>query len=494
MRRGARRRRRPARGVPARGLRALLLLGLGLASACGGPSATGIPDAEVPALLAGLVSDEAARVDAAAERIESADDERFAAVLVELLRASQLGIAGRTGYNRRVVALERITGASLGGDWFAWSEWLAARELGVPPGFGAFKAALFAELDPAFAELLDPERPSRLRLEDVQWGGVPLGGIPALDDPATVAADEAGYLAPGEPVVGLAIGDDARAYPLRILDWHELVNDRVGGVPVSIAYCTLCGSAIVYDGRVGDGDALRFDTSGLLLGSNKLMVDRDTRTLWSQLTGRAVHGPAVAEDGALRALPSVVARFGDWRARHPDTRVLSLDTGHERAYRPGQPYGGYFASDDPLFPVSRRRDELPAKARVYGLVRGGEAVAFPLAALARAGVTAAAAGGDPLWLVATEGRIEVEGESELAGPVRYDAGGAVRAYRREDERLGPGPAPDTLLDADGGAWRVTEDALVGPAGQRRDRVPGTLAYWFAWQAFHPDTRLEPGAS
>jgi hypothetical protein len=318
-------------------------------------------------------------------------------------------------------------------------------------------------------------------------------GIPALDDPAHVPASAATWLETADPVVGIVIGGEARAYPLRILDWHELVNDRLGGVPFALAYCTLGGSAIAYDARRDGAEPLRFSTSGLLHHSNKLLLDRETRTLWSQLTGRAVLGPLAAEERVLPPLPSVVTSWEAWRRRHPETTVLSIETGHERPYLPGRPYASYFASPQKMFPARERRTELPSKERVFGLRRDGAAKAWPLAELVRDQVTNDALGGEPVVLVAAEGRIEVRASDPENRFLRYEAGGAVRAYRRGDAEFSRGADTATLRDGDGAVWRIDEDALVGPAGERLARLPGTLAYWFAWQAFHPDTALPPVA-
>ncbi|MEN8159847.1 MAG: DUF3179 domain-containing protein [Myxococcota bacterium] len=400
-----------------------------------------------------------------------------------------MGIAGRSGYNQRLITLERLSGQALGGDWFAWAEWYATAEITPPPGFASWKGALWSRVDPSFGELIHDDRPARIRVEEIDWGGVAFDGIPALDQPAHLAAGDAEWLDDGEPVVGVAVGGEARAYPLRIIDWHELVNDTLGGVPFSLVYCTLCGSAIAYDARTESGEPRSFLTSGLLHRSNKLMLDRETRTLWNQLTGRPVLGPLAAEEIELALLPAVVTRWGAWRERHPATTVLSLETGHVRPYAPGMPYGGYFQSPGKMFPAPETREELRTKERVFGLVHEGAAKAWPLGPLAESRVTNDRIGDAGVVLVALEGRVEVEAQSPDFGRVRYDAGGAVRAYRRGAHEFSLGPDERTLRDANGAIWRLEEEALTGPDGARAERLPGTLVYWFAWQAFHPETAL-----
>ena len=134
-------------------------------------------------------------------------------------------------------------------------------------------------------------------MEEIAWGGVLVDGIPALDNPRMTTASAASYLNPDDPVFGVEINGDARAYPLRIANWHEMVNDVVGGVPVSLAYCTLCGSGILFDGRVaGRAEPFTFGSSGLLYRSNKLMYDRQTDSLWEQLAGHPVTGSLGLKD------------------------------------------------------------------------------------------------------------------------------------------------------------------------------------------------------
>ncbi len=452
-----------------------------------------IPDAELPALYAALTDGDTAAEEAAVSRIAAAEDARFVPVLLELLRAGQMGIGGRAGYNQRLVALERLTGKALGGDWFRWAEWYAETDLAPPPGFASWKGSLFARIDPRFEALLQDERPARIRVEEIDWAGVRFDGVPALEQPAHVAADADVWLDANEPVVGIAAGGEARAYPLRILDWHEVVNDTLGGVPLSVASCPLSGSVIAYDARSG-GEVLRFASSGLLLRSNKLMLDRGTETLWSQLDGRPVLGPLAADGAVLAQLPAVVTSFGAWQRRHPETTVLSLETGHDRPYLAAMPYGSYYESTQKMFPAPERRRELPSKERVFALRTGGIAKAWPLRKLAERRVVNDAAGETNVVLVAHEGQLRVEARIREGGSVAYEAGGAVRAYRRGEQEFALGDDDSTLRDAGGGVWRIEEEALRGPDGAALERVPGTLAYWFAWQAFHPETLVDAPAA
>ncbi len=475
--------------------RLLLLAGpLWLAPACepeSAPSAEAaaaaerLSDPEARELLDALSGASAREAREALTRIRAARDERFVAVFVELLRAAEIGIADPKVREESVLALEELSGEAYGDSWPEWVEWYAGTELAPPPGFTGWKGRLLGRIDPEFEAILYDDAPATIRVEEVVWGGVPYEGIPALDQPRSLRPEEADYLGAEEPVFGIALGGEARAYPLRILDWHEMANDEVGGVAFSLAYCTLCGAGIAYAARASNGEDYDFGSSGFLLRSNKLMVDRQTRTLWNQLTGRPVLGPLAESDLRLDRLPVVVTTWGAWRERHPETRVLSLDTGHRRPYLPGAAYAGYFASPQTMFPVWQRSRLLPAKERIYGLELDGLPKAYPLEALIRAGVVHDEIAGAELVLLAPRESIQVDGESVRSGPARYEAGAPVRAYRSAGHRFRPGPEAEALIDERGRSWRVTEAALLAPDGERAERLNGFLAYWFGWNAYHP---------
>lgn len=456
-------------------------------------AASPLPDREASALLEALKSRDPDEVRAALRHVRDARDPRFVAPLIELLRADSIGIAAGVDRTLLVSALEQLSGQGLGDAWPAWATWYAEAPLAPPPGFTGWKGELLSRIDPRFGALLATGSPARIRVEEIIWGGVSFEGIPAIDRPKMIPAAEATYLMADEPIFGIALNGQARAYPLRILDWHEMANDYVGGIPVALTYCTLCGAGIAYDRRAPDGVTYDFGSSGLLLRSNKLMVDRQTRSLWDQFTGRPVVGPLVdGPDFRLRVLPSVVASWGDWRGRHPHTKVLSLETGHDRSYEPGAAYADYFAAEGTMFPVPPT-PRLAPKTRVFGLEVGGETRAYPLQALTRGKIVHDRLGDTGLVLVAPRGAIYVEGRSARSGALRrYEAGAAVRAYASGDRRfqeIAREGGGDILADSRGASWRVTEEALVGPNEERLERVPGVQAYWFAWSLHHPSTSL-----
>jgi hypothetical protein len=448
--------------------------------------AVALPDQEATALMYTLSEGPKTEVQAALRKILTAQDRRFTAVFIELMRANEIGIAsGRS----QMPALQELSGKSFGNDFDSyntWVEWYGGTKLTPPPGFTTWKGKLLSKLDPGFASFLQDQYPSHIRTEEIQWGGVLVDGIPALDQAKMLPAAKATYLKPGEPVFGISINGDARAYPLRILDWHEMANDVIGGVPVSLAYCTLCGAGIAYDGRF-DGTTHTFGSSGFLFRSNKLMYDRQTRTLWNQLTGEPVLGKLVNSKTKLRLLPIVLTSWQAWKEQHPNTMVLDLNTGFDRPYELGAAYGNYFASKDLMFPVWQRSQRLQSKDRVYALYLDQTPKAYPIGLLAQKKVVNDSVGKTSVVLVATRNSVTVKGESLQSGSVRYSAGAEVRSYDRGAVSFRPGPKPNTLLDEAGHSWQVTEEALVGPQGKRAPRINGHLAYWFGWYTFYPKT-------
>ncbi len=364
--------------------------------------------------------------------------------------------------------LERKTGQTLERNVWLWLQWLWSQQYQPHPEYAAFKAEFYAPLDERFRWWFRPGAPHTIRLDEVVWGGVRVDGIPPLDYPKFLEADEAEYLEDGNVVFGVYVNGEARAYPKRILAWHELFNDTVGGVPVTCAYCTLCGAAVLYRQQVGER-RFEFGTSGFLYRSNKLMYDRTTRSLWSALEGVPVIGPLVGEGLRLERLPIVTTTWGAWRERHPSTRVLSLETGHRRDYAEGVAYRDYFATDDPMFPVPRRDGRLRHKQEVLAVTGGPEPVAFSVDFLR----------GRPVHHDAIGDRAVV---------VLTDASGASRVYESADVTFQSWDGASEAVDSAGTRWSVREEGLL--LGTRRlGRLAAHRAFWFGWYAQFPGTRL-----
>ena len=375
-------------------------------------------------------------------------------------------------------ALHALTGAEGIESWHDWILWQEGHpEIEPFAGFDGFKADAMAVVDENFRLFLGAGVAHEIRLEEIVWGGVLKDGIPALVNPTHVAAADASYLGNDELVFGVEIAGDARAYPLRILDWHEMFNDVVGGVPVALAYCTLCGSGILFETAVaGRNQPFVFGSSGFLYRSNKLMYDRETNSLWNQFLGSPVVGPLTGSGIVLKIRPVVITNWKDWRAAHPQTKVLSLETGFARDYTPGRPYGNYFASPELMFPALVDDQRLQPKDYVFALRTGEHEKAWPLSAFAG-------------------GRVINDRLGERAVVLIGDAATrTVRAYLGGERTFEAGEGGLVRVVAGGQIWRVEEEALVGADGERLARLPGHIAYWFAWSGFRSDAPLfeEPG--
>jgi hypothetical protein len=368
------------------------------------------------------------------------------------------------------IALTQLAGEPINNwhDAMLWQE--RNPQVRAHPVAREIRLRVFMRRDARFMRFLGGERSMpdkmRIRLDEIVWGGVMIGDIPTLDDPIMWLPENATFMADGNLVFGVSINGDTRAYPLRILAWHEMANAIIGDVPVSLAFCTLCGAGILYETDVdGFDEPFTFGTSGLLYRSNKLMYDRQTDSLWNQFSGEPVTGPLAFSGLRLKVRPIVLTTWGEWLARHPDTTVLSPNTGHLRDYGEGAAYADYFASPDLMFPVNVRDESVVArKDRVFGVRDVGIQKAWPIAAFAAEPVINDAIGDRALVLI---------GDADV---------GTVRAYERGDREFEQGASTDTLT-RDGEPWRITETALVGPDGTRLDRVAGHMAYWFAWDSY-----------
>ena len=426
-------------------------------------------DAVLPlSVLYDVAGDDDAKALAAVRRLGENWDNAYAAPLLDLLPFLPRGPV----QSRILAQLQKASGRAYGENLNDWYEWLWSIEPGEHPDYAEFKASLYAQLDPRFREYFANNKKATVRLDEIRWGGVRRDGIPPLRRPRMIAAREASYLQDDNIVFGVDIGGDVRAYPQRILAWHEMVTDKIAGRELNGVYCTLCGSMILYDTTI-DGVHHELGTSGFLYRSNKLMYDAATKSLWSTLTGSPVVGPLVGKGIVLRPLFLVTTTWGEWRRRHPETRVLSEDTGFSRDYSEGAAYRDYFASQRLMFTVPKLDDRLPNKAEVLA-VRIAEASGMHLA-IAQSFLAA-----HPVY----HDRV-----AAVDFVVLTDTSGANRVYDARDIALVSWDGIDTARDRSGGNWKVSEARLIGPRGEIRERLPAHRAFWFGWYAAFPDTRL-----
>ncbi len=270
-------------------------------------------------------------------------------------------------------------------------------------------------------------------VEEIEHGGPPRDGIPAIDQPHFIAADDVKFLNDDDRVLGIDRNGVRKAYAIKILNYHEIVNDKVGQETIVVSYCPLCGTGMAFLASI-DGSVNNFGVSGLLYKSDVLLYDRETDSLWSQIMKQAITGPLRGK--RLRQIVMSHTTWNEWRNRHPDTLVLSTDTGSRRNYK-RSPYAGYENSTELYFSVGRIDPRYHPKELIIGLSLNGINKAYPFKELSR-----------------SNGDIQ----DSVAGHrlhVRYDV----------SNRTG------RVLTNDG------------------KELPTTISYWFAWHAFHPDTEV-----
>ena len=447
-----------------------IVLGAGLATGVLVRAArAGMPSpATSVAPFVNLFSPNARTRDHALCRIRDEWHDAYTPMILEVWRVSQ-----DAGFNSfLLLLLQEKTGQDLGLDRDAWFEWVWQQEFDLHPQYADFKAALYSRIDPVFQRYFDSRYAATIRLDEIRWGNVTQDGIPPLRGPRMISSARADYLADTDVVFGIEINGHARAYPKRILGWHELVVDDVDGIQVAGVYCTLCGSMIAYK---ADHDGIRHElgTSGFLYRSNKLMFDRATQSLWSTLQGRPVVGPLVGRDIELERLGVVTTTWGEWKRRHPLSHVLALPTDFRRNYTEGAAYREYFASDDLMFRVPTRDSRLRNKDPVLAVRLPGQSTE-PLAISVDFLLTR------PIY----HDRV---GSVDLV--VLTDPSGASRVYASSDVRFTRYDGRAKVLDDRGHAWTMTEQRLTSEHGQQLARLPVHRAFWFGWHAAFPDTRL-----
>ena len=327
----------------------------------------------------------------------------------------------------------------------------------------------------------------------VEWneilsGGPPKDGIPAIDRPRFVSPKDArNWLKDREPVIVLRLGAEARAYPLQILMYHEIVNDTVVGTPVAVTFCPLCNAAIAFDRQVG-GRELDFGTTGRLRFSDLVMYDRQTESWWQQFSGEAIVGRYAGEK--LRALPAEIAAFGDFAAAYPAGKVLSRETGYNRPYG-RNPYAGYDRIDQSPFLFRERVDDrLPPMERVLAVGSRGKVRLYPFQILR--GKTVIHGDLDSLPYVV----FVKDGMASALDAERVETGREIPAATAFDRRI-DGKVLEfshrggAWMDKNTGSrWNLFGEAVAGSlAGQRLVPVSGGVHFAFAWLAFNPESEI-----
>jgi len=323
-------------------------------------------------------------------------------------------------------------------------------------------------------------------LAELISGGPPRDGIPALFDPRFISTREAGaWLKSQEPVLSISIGGDARAYPLQILIWHEIVNDRIGNLPVTVTFCPLCYSAIAFDGRTDRGE-LTFGVSGMLRHSDMVMYDHQTESFWQQLTGEAIVGNQIG--AVLQQLPVQIISFGQFSAAYPLGRVLSRETGYQRPY--GQnPYAGYDEiTAHPFAFKGEFDDRLAPMEKVVAVSINQIDKAYPHTLTYDSRVIHDHVGEQPIVIFHSDGAVSAMGQTEIyasrevgsTGVFDPRVGGRFLRFRYVD---------GFFIDEDTDTvWDITGKAVDGKLiGQQLVPIGHGDYFAFAWLAFKPNT-------
>lgn len=369
--------------------------------------------------------------------------------------------------------LERKTKKNFDFDFDQWFHWIWNKRPAYTDVYFKFKAELHQHIDPKFYDYFhNRENESTIRLDEVRWGGVLQDGIPPLRNPKMASSGEANYLSDSDVVFGIAIDGDIRAYPKRILAWHEMFVDKVGNIPVAGVYCTLCGTVILYKTEY-NGKNYELGTSGFLYRSNKLMYDKTTQSLWSTLEGQPVIGPLVEKGIVLDYLPVVTTTWGEWKKRHPETTVLSINTGHNRNYDEGVAYRAYFETDQLMFGVPTIDTRLKNKDQILAIRipdQTDENLAISSKFL-RKNMLFASPLGNTVITVFT------------------DKTGAHRVYETKDLQFLSYDGSVRATDQNDQIWTLLENKITSEKGKELPRIATYNAFWFGYHAAFPDAKL-----
>ncbi|MDE2989345.1 MAG: DUF3179 domain-containing protein [Chloroflexota bacterium] len=384
------------------------------------------------------------------------------------------------------------------------------QEFSLPIGAVTYLPLDATETEEGIPIIRDGERPKYFGLDwGTVWGirlidleelsqGAGRDAIPAINGPRYWTLEEAVEVyTDNVPLVQVNLNGDVRGFPLEILTWHEIVNDTIGGVPVTVTFCPLCNTAIAFESQIGE-DILIFGVSGLLRNSDLVMYDRKTESLWQQSSGRAIVGTMVG--ARLKYVPASVVTVGQLRAAYPDALVMSRDTGWFRAY--GQnPYQGY---DNPerggpygfFFDRDSIDERLPPAERVVSIEGpSGAAIAYAWSRLEQEMVLHDSFDGIELVVFWTPGALSIL-DSGILRDAREVGTTAVFESTLDGQALtfSVNPADEagqTFVDAQTGTvWDIFGRGVEGElAGSQLTRVIHSDHFWFAWQAFHPDTEV-----
>lgn len=310
-------------------------------------------------------------------------------------------------------------------------------------------------------------------LEKILSGGPPKDGIPSIDKPKFAKASEAKFVTDDDLVIGVRLNGETRAYPLFILVWHEIVNDKLGDTPVAVTYCPLCFTTQVFERKIGDSE-VEFGTSGKLYNSNLVMYDRKTDSQWSQAMGRSITGELAGYE--LKRIPFDVAKWGDWKLLYPETVVLTTDTGFVRSYG-SDPYGDYYTNSQIVFPVENKDDRMHPKEIILGFDDKNTYKAYKLSDVQSKKLINDKINTENILLVSVFPQTARAFDRQVDGKIL-------------DFTISDGKIIDKQTNSQ---WDFDGLSISGPLkGRQLERIAFNPGFWFEWVAFHPQTEVYQG--
>ena len=300
-------------------------------------------------------------------------------------------------------------------------------------------------------------------------------GIPSVDNPEFVKSfdPDANYLDPDDLVIGIVVGSTVRAYPHKILDWHEIVNDEINGELISISYCPLTGTGFAWEGKSSETPTT-FGVSGLLYNGNLILYDRNTNSYWSQLKLQCVNGNSIGEEPSL--INIVETKWSTWKSNYPTTKVMTLNTGYTRDYAT-YPYGPYRTDHDfLLFPISETNTQLPSKERVHAIIDDGLSKAYRFSSFVNGNLINETFNGNNYLIVGSDNLIN---SFILTGD-----------YANLDFVIEMNNTEVLFTDNEGNKWNILGKAIEGPrTGEILTASKSVMSYWFAIATFYPDPEI-----
>ncbi|MBV6632520.1 MAG: DUF3179 domain-containing protein [Alphaproteobacteria bacterium] len=412
----------------------------------------------------------------AAESLRQIDLRGEIALVPPLIHAMQFSRLPEAEIAR---VLRRLTNENLGRTWFQWAQWLEANpELILSPSLAAAVTTMWSSVDGKYRAVLPAERAATVSKASIFWDGSRVDAIPSQNTPRAVPPNEAFGYEPNDLVIGVTVNGQHRAYSHAQLLLNPIINDELGGHAITVAFEPYCGFPVAFDrGLAGQPAIGPMEWSGLVYRSSRLLYDpSNDHRLWDTCTGRAITKWAAT----LRQAPATVTSWSAWRGAYKTTTAMSTGNAPKASRESLEAQDEYIGSGGLIYPVHLNHPELPAKERMLLLQMGEEDHAIRLGDFKNRSVINHRFNGQGVVIV-------------VENPINC----TIRVYERPEGQLfGPSEFVDRVYGSGGGVWRATEEALIGPDGERLARIPGRGLFWFTVDGFNPmtETKADQSAS